>query len=67
MSHVSDDELAGLQAAADGAAKGIRDPAAMAEACEEMDRLREEIRRRHGVLDIGVPAIRELRGELPNY
>jgi hypothetical protein len=30
------------------------------------DRIREEIRQKHGVLDIGVPAIRELRGELPN-
>jgi hypothetical protein len=26
-----------------------------------MDRIREEIRRKHGTLDIGVPAIRELR------
>jgi hypothetical protein len=26
-----------------------------------MDRIREEIRRQHGVLDIGVPAIRALR------
>jgi hypothetical protein len=44
---------------------GERDPEAMRRACERMDRIREEIRRRHGVLDIGVPAIRELRGELP--
>ena len=28
--------------------------------------IREEIYRQHGLLDIGVPAIRELRGELPN-
>ena len=27
--------------------------------------IREEIFRQHGLLDIGVPAIRELRGELP--
>ena len=26
-----------------------------------MDRIREEIRKREGILDIGVPAIRELR------
>lgn len=44
---------------------GVRDPEAMRRACERMDRIREEIRNRHGVLDIGVPAIRELRGELP--
>jgi hypothetical protein len=53
--------MAELQAAADRAAKGIRDPEAMLQACERMDRLREEIRRQHGILDIGVPAIRELR------
>jgi hypothetical protein len=29
-------------------------------------RIREEIYRQHGLLDIGVPAIRELRGELPD-
>jgi succinate dehydrogenase/fumarate reductase flavoprotein subunit len=53
--------LAELQEAADRAAKGIRDPEAMRRACEDMDRVREEIRRRHGVLDIGGPAIRQLR------
>jgi hypothetical protein len=50
-----------LQEAADKAAKGIRDPEEARKACEEMDRISEEIRQRHGVLDIGVPAIRELR------
>jgi hypothetical protein len=29
------------------------------------ERVTQEIRRKHGVLNIGVPAIRELRGELP--
>jgi hypothetical protein len=42
-----------------------RDPEAMRRAAERMDRMREETYRQHGVLDIGVPAIRELRGELP--
>lgn len=32
---------------------------------ERAMRIREEVYRRHGLLDIGVPAIRELRGELP--
>jgi hypothetical protein len=50
-----------LQAAADRATNGIRDSERTAKACESMDRLREEIRRQHGVLDIGVPAIRGLR------
>lgn len=53
--------MAELQAAADRAAKGLRNPEMMAKACERMDQLREEIRRTHGILDIGVPAIRELR------
>lgn len=53
--------MAELQEAADRAAKGIRDPEIMREACESMDRQREEIRRKHGILDIAVPAIRELR------
>jgi len=53
--------MAELQTAADRGAKGIRDPEAMLKACERMDRLREEIRRKHGILDIGVAAIRELR------
>lgn len=53
--------LAELQAAADRAARGIRDPEIMRQACESMDRLREEIRLQHGILDIGVPSIRKLR------
>jgi hypothetical protein len=53
--------MAELQAAADRGAKGVRDPAIMLKACERMDRLREEIHRQHGTLEIGVPAIRELR------
>ena len=53
--------LADLQRAVDLAAKGVRDPEAMRRACEDMDRLREEIFRREGLLDIGVPAIRALR------
>ena len=28
-------------------------------------KIREDIFKKHGVLDIGVPAIRELRGDLP--
>lgn len=55
--------MADLQAAADRAARGICDPHIRAKACERMDHLREEIRREHGLLDIGVPAIRELRDD----
>jgi hypothetical protein len=53
--------MARVQEAAEKAAKGIRDPEAMRKAAEEMDRIGEEVRRKHGILDIGVPAIRELR------
>ena len=53
--------MAELEEAARRAAAGMRDPEAMRKACERMDRLSEEIRKRHGVLNIGVQAIRELR------
>ena len=55
-----------LQEALRQAMSGVRDPEEMRKACERMDRMREEIRKREGILDIGVPAIRELRGELPD-
>jgi hypothetical protein len=58
---ISAEVMAELQEAAERAAKGIRDPEAMGRACERMDRIREEIFRKHGLLDIGLPAIRELR------
>ncbi|MBI3824035.1 MAG: hypothetical protein HY289_15310 [Planctomycetes bacterium] len=53
--------MAELQKAAEDAAKGVRDPEERKKARAEMDRIREGIRARHGILDIGVPAIRELR------
>jgi hypothetical protein len=58
-----DEVMARMQEAADKAAKGIRDPEAMRKACESMDRISEEVRRRHGILDIGTPAIREVRDQ----
>ena len=61
QSQIPAELMAELQKAADNAAKGIRDPEEAKKACEEMDRIREQIRARHGILDIGVPAIRELR------
>jgi hypothetical protein len=61
LSKIPPQLLADLQDAAEKAAKGERDLEAARVACEEMDRIREEIRKKHGVLDIGVPAIRELR------
>jgi hypothetical protein len=57
--------MAELQQAANKAAAGIVDRRDMHNAAERMDQMREEIRRRQGVVDIAVPAVRELRGELP--
>lgn len=53
--------MAQLQEAAERAARGERDPERFRLACESMDRIREEIRKEFGEVDIGVPAIRELR------
>jgi hypothetical protein len=33
---------------------------------EQGERIKQEIYQKHGLLDIGVPAIRELRGKLPD-
>lgn len=53
--------LAQLNEAGEKASKGIRDPEAMDEALASLNRRREEIRKKHGLLDIAVPSIRELR------
>jgi hypothetical protein len=53
--------MAELQEGIERAMKGIRDPEAMRIACERMDRIREEVYRRNGLLDFAVPTIRELR------
>ena len=55
--------IAELQEAARRAAAGTRDRDGMRRACARMDRLRDEIREKHGLLDIGVPALRELRDD----
>ncbi len=54
-----------FQAAVQQAMSSKRDPESMRRAAERMDKMREETYRQHGLLDIGVPAIRELRGDLP--
>src|SRR5581483_3064047 len=51
-----------MQAAAERAAKGLRDPDAMRRAAQDMDRISDEVRRRQGLLDLAVRYIRELRG-----
>lgn len=42
------------------------DPEVARRVREQGRKIREEIFQKYGVLDIGVAAIRELRGELPN-
>ena len=44
---------------------GQADPAILQWIHEQAEQIRQEIYRKHGLLNIGVPAIRELRGELP--
>jgi hypothetical protein len=61
---ISPDLVAEFEAAVAHAMSGKRDPKAMRRSAERMDRMREETFRHYGLLDIGVPAIRELRGEL---
>jgi hypothetical protein len=57
------DVMAELKAATERAARGARDPEVMRRACERMDRMREELRRRTGEVDVAVDLIREGRDE----
>lgn len=56
------DVLADLERAAHCAATGQPpEPEFVRRIAEEAKEIREEVQREHGILDIGVPAIRELR------
>ena len=57
----SQELLARMQHAVDEVLRGERDAERVKQSRLNMDRIREEIRARHGILDIGVAAIRELR------
>ena len=57
------DVMTELEYAAQLAASGRKDPAFARRIAEEAARIREEVKRKYGLLDIGVPAIRELRDE----
>ena len=52
-----------MQQRAERAASGRRDAEDARRACERMDRLREELRRRVGETDIAVALIREARNQ----
>ena len=55
------EEKAELQATVRDALNGVRDRVKMRQACERMDRTREEIYRRIGVVDFASPTVRALR------
>ena len=56
--------LADLQEAMGNAAMGIRDPEVAKKACKDMDRMREELRKKVGILDVAADLVRETRDEL---
>ena len=55
--------MAELEYAAQMAASGQKDPAFAQRVAVEAARIREDVKRKHGLVDIGVSAIRELRDE----
>jgi hypothetical protein len=55
--------MADLENAARYAASGVRDSEVMRQACERMDRMREELRRQVGEMNVAVELIREVRDE----
>lgn len=54
---------AALDEALRNAMTGNRDPEAMRQACDEQDRLREELRQKVGELDVAVELVREVRDD----
>ena len=58
---LSAETMARMQEAAKRAQKGVRDPELMRKACEEMDRMREELKKRIGTVDVAVDFIRDAR------
>jgi hypothetical protein len=57
------DLMAELRDATERAAAGMRDPEVMRRSCERMDRMREDLRRRTGDLNLAVDLLREGRDE----
>ncbi len=54
---------AALDEALRNAMTGNQDPEAMRQACEEQDRLREELRQKVGDLNVAVELVREVRDD----
>jgi hypothetical protein len=55
--------ISDLKAAAARAATGVHDPEVMRQACERMDRMREDLRAHSGEMDVAVELVREARYE----
>lgn len=55
--------IADLEEAARYAASGARDPDVTRQAAESMDRMREELRRKLGEMNVAVDLVREVRDE----
>jgi hypothetical protein len=62
-SAIAPELLAELEEAVERLMKGVRDPEVMRQAAEEMDAAREELRKRHGEMNIAVDLVRESRDE----
>ncbi|HET6880266.1 MAG TPA: hypothetical protein VFI31_08930 [Pirellulales bacterium] len=60
---VSPDVLQRLQERLERVAKGIRDPDEMREGAKNMDRMREELRQRIGIVNVAVELIRDARNQ----
>jgi hypothetical protein len=52
-----------LQAVMDRLVRGVRDPVVGRKAREDMDRMREETRRRVGIVDAAVDLVRDARDQ----
>jgi hypothetical protein len=53
--------MAELRDAAEKTAAAVRDPEVARHACERIDRMREELRQKHGEMNVAVDLIRETR------
>jgi hypothetical protein len=63
MNTISPQVLADMKRATELALTGHKDPEFTRRVQDEAKKLREEIYRKHGLLDVGVHAIRELRDD----
>ena len=49
------------------AMRGVRDPQEMEKAIEDLNRMREELRKRIGIVDIAVELVRDARNPLSRF